>query len=47
MWRNTAATMTWADHRWSDRRKNPKRSSVMMNVIELYAVVGSPVVAGL
>ena len=35
MWRKTAAVMTWADHRWSERSMNPKLRSVMIIVIEL------------
>ena len=39
MWRKTAATITWAAHRWIDRSMNPKFRSVMMNAIWLYAIV--------
>jgi hypothetical protein len=37
MWRNTAAVITWADHRWIDRSMNPKLMSVMIAVSEQYA----------
>jgi len=34
MWRNTAAIMIWADHRWMLRRANPNWMSCMIVLIE-------------